>query len=114
MAARGARKGVLDLTPHVDKKVRVRFEGGREVVGTLKGFDLMVNLVLQDCVEYMTKGAESGDPYENNGKERRLGLIVARGTNVMMVAPEEGYEAIDNPFLDAGDDEDGEEAVAAS
>lgn len=31
----------------------MKFQGGREVVGNLKGFDQLVNLVLDDCVEYM-------------------------------------------------------------
>jgi U6 snRNA-associated Sm-like protein LSm7 len=31
----------------------VKFQGGREVVGNLKGFDQLVNLVLDDCVEYL-------------------------------------------------------------
>lgn len=32
---------------------RVKFAGGREVDGILKGFDKLDNLVLDDCVEYL-------------------------------------------------------------
>ena len=31
------RVTILDLTAHLDKEVRVRFSGGREVIGILKG-----------------------------------------------------------------------------
>ncbi len=39
----------------MDKKITVKFTGGREVVGTLKGYDALMNLVLDD-VEEMTRG----------------------------------------------------------
>ena len=42
---------MIDLAPHVDKKIRVKFVGGREVVGVLKGADPICNLVLDDTIE---------------------------------------------------------------
>lgn len=42
--------------------------------------------------------ADSVDPYKSSGKERKLGLVVARGTSVMTIAPVEGTEEISNPF----------------
>lgn len=35
----------------MDQKVRVKFIGGREVTGILKGFDQLMNLVLADVEE---------------------------------------------------------------
>ena len=43
-------------------------------------------------------GTDSVDPYKSSGKERKLGLVVARGTSVMTIAPVEGTEEISNPF----------------
>ena len=37
----------------IDAKVHVKCLGGREIVGTLKGYDELVNLVLDDTIEYM-------------------------------------------------------------
>lgn len=37
----------------MDKKVNVKFNGGREVSGTLKGYDALMNLVLDDVEEVM-------------------------------------------------------------
>ena len=39
---------VIDLEKCIDKEVRVTFQGGREVRGVLKGFDQLVNIVLDD------------------------------------------------------------------
>lgn len=41
-------------------------------------------------------------------KTRKLGLVVVRGTQVSLVAPQEGVEEIANPFLVA-EEEDGED-----
>jgi U6 snRNA-associated Sm-like protein LSm7 len=35
----------------MNKAVRVKFAGGREVTGVLKGFDQLMNLVLDDTEE---------------------------------------------------------------
>jgi U6 snRNA-associated Sm-like protein LSm7 len=42
-------------------------------------------------------------------KTRKLGLVVVRGTQVSLVAPQDGVEEIANPFLAADDDEEEEE-----
>lgn len=47
------KDNVLDLTKYLDQGVRVKFQGGREVSGVLKGYDQLVNLVLDDCVEFI-------------------------------------------------------------
>lgn len=89
------KSAVLDLTKHVDKKVRVKFTGGREVEGVLKGFDTLVNLVLDDCIEFMR---DVDDSYVLTDETRVLGLIVCRGTAVTLVCPCDGMAQIANPF----------------
>ena len=39
----------------MDKEINVKFNGGREVIGTLKGYDQLMNLVL-DGVKEVTRG----------------------------------------------------------
>uniref|UniRef100_A0A0G4FPJ0 Sm domain-containing protein n=1 Tax=Chromera velia CCMP2878 TaxID=1169474 RepID=A0A0G4FPJ0_9ALVE len=87
---------VLDLTKYLNKEVRVKFVGGREVKGTLKGSDQVVNLVLDDAEEYLR---DPENPYKTLDETRKLGLVVARGTSVMLVCPMDGMEEIENPFL---------------
>eukprot|EP01031_Cornospumella_fuschlensis_P038804 gene38804-47192_t len=38
------REAVIDFAKYADQRVRVRFQGGREVEGLLKGFDKLENL----------------------------------------------------------------------
>eukprot|EP00921_Rhytidocystis_pertsovi_P023415 GHVQ01037459.1.p1 GENE.GHVQ01037459.1~~GHVQ01037459.1.p1 ORF type:complete len:108 (+),score=13.52 GHVQ01037459.1:328-651(+) len=88
-------KSVLNLNRLLDKRVRVKFAGGREVSGLLKGHDSVANLVLDDTEEYLR---DREDPYKLLQDSRPLGLVVARGTAVMLIAPCDGTEAIPNPF----------------
>ena len=89
------KPSVINLEALVDKLVRVKFTGGREVTGVLKGHDPVPNIVLDDCVEYLR---DSSDPSKLTGETRELGLLVARGTSITFVCPEEGFQEIDNPF----------------
>ncbi len=63
--------------------------------GLLKGYDQLVNLTLDDAVEAVR---DPEDPYKLTGEMRTLGLVVCRGSNVMLICPVEGTEVIDNPF----------------
>ncbi|KAI8848477.1 hypothetical protein BC829DRAFT_443801 [Chytridium lagenaria] len=46
-------EAILDLAKYMNHKIRVKFAGGREVVGTLKGYDPLMNLVIDDTEEYL-------------------------------------------------------------
>ena len=68
-AEKPKKENILDLTKYMDKQVNVKFNGGREskcslhmasaatdlvsVIGTLKGYDQLMNLVLDDVKETM-------------------------------------------------------------
>ncbi|KAL4774471.1 hypothetical protein BDW67DRAFT_156624 [Aspergillus spinulosporus] len=88
------KENILDLTKYMDKEVRVKFNGGREVSGILKGYDQLMNLVLDDVKESMRDD-------EGNETTRSLGLIVARGTLIVLISPADGSEQIANPFVQA-------------
>mmetsp|Transcript_39216 Transcript_39216/g.93900 ORF Transcript_39216/g.93900 Transcript_39216/m.93900 type:complete len:118 (-) Transcript_39216:699-1052(-) len=101
----GKRDSILELAKLIDQNVRVKCLGGRELRGALRGYDELVNLVLDDCDEFIR---DSNDPEKITNKTRKLGLVVIRGTQVSLVSPEDGTEEIANPFLDGGE-EDGED-----
>ncbi|KAJ5937677.1 Ribonucleoprotein LSM domain eukaryotic/archaea-type [Penicillium verhagenii] len=86
------KENILDLNKYMDKEVQVKFNGGREVTGTLKGYDQLMNLVLDDVKESMRDD-------EGNQTTRPLGLIVARGTLIVLISPADGSEEIPNPFV---------------
>ncbi|KAF2104162.1 U6 snRNA-associated Sm-like protein LSm7 [Rhizodiscina lignyota] len=87
------KENILDLAKYMDKEIRVKFNGGREVTGLLKGYDQLMNLVLDEVKEVMRDD-------EGNTSHRSLGLLVARGTLLVTIAPVDGSEEIANPFLE--------------
>ncbi|KAK4484987.1 hypothetical protein RD792_007594 [Penstemon davidsonii] len=92
----GRKETVLDLAKFVDKGVQVKLTGGRQVTGTLKGYDQLLNLVLDEAIEFLR---DPDDPLKTTDQTRRLGLIVCRGTAVMLVNPTDGTDEIANPFV---------------
>lgn len=57
----------------------MKFQGGREAVGVLKGYDALLNLVLDNATEFLR---DPEDPLRMTDQTRDLGLIVARGTAI--------------------------------
>jgi len=39
------------------------------------------------------------DPFKLTEDTRQLGLVVCRGTSVVLICPSDGMEAIPNPFM---------------
>lgn len=89
------KESILDLTKYLEKSIRVKFAGGRESSGILKGFDPLLNLVLDNTIEYLR---DPDDPYKLTDDTRQLGLVVCRGPNVTLICPQDGMEPIANPF----------------
>ncbi|KAI0270717.1 hypothetical protein BC834DRAFT_841503 [Gloeopeniophorella convolvens] len=84
------REAILDLAKYANSRIRVKFTGGREVTGILKGYDQLLNLVLDEVTE------EVHDP---EPRIRALGLAVLRGPTITLLSPVDGLEEIANPFL---------------
>lgn len=102
MANRSDKEAVVDFAKYADQRVRVRFQGGREVDGLLKGYDKLDNLVLDDSIEFLR---DPSDLSQVTDKTRKLGLIICRGTQVSLICPSTEMEEIANPFAE----EEGEE-----
>ncbi|KAF9208913.1 Sm-like protein lsm7 [Haplosporangium sp. Z 27] len=92
---RPKKESILDLGKYMDQKIRVKYSGGREVVGTLKGYDPLLNLVLDETEEYL-RDPEDGRLLD---QKRTLGLIVCRGPAVILISPMDGTLEIANPFI---------------
>jgi U6 snRNA-associated Sm-like protein LSm7 len=90
------KESVLDLARFIDRGVRVKLSGGREVTGTLKGYDQLLNLVLDEAIEHLR---DAEDALKISEETRKLGLLVCRGTSVMVVSALDSMEEIANPFL---------------
>ncbi|XP_040576262.1 U6 snRNA-associated Sm-like protein LSm7 [Lepeophtheirus salmonis] len=90
------KESILELARYLEKDIRVKFIGGRECSGTLKGYDPLLNLVLDNVTEYLR---DPDDPYKLTEDTRPLGLVVCRGTGIVLICPQEGMESISNPFI---------------
>ncbi|RUM33229.1 MAG: small nuclear ribonucleoprotein [Archaeoglobus sp.] len=64
------------LNRALNTPVLVRLKGGREFRGILNGYDIHMNLVLQNAEEI-----------QNGEVLRRLGSVVIRGDTVVFVSP---------------------------
>jgi len=84
------REAILDLSKYVNERIRVKFTGGREVTGILKGYDQLLNLVLDEVQE---------EVQEPEIHIRSLGLTVLRGPTITLLSPVDGLEEIANPFV---------------
>ncbi|EDV22750.1 Small nuclear ribonucleoprotein G [Trichoplax sp. H2] len=63
-----------ELKKFMEKRLSIKINGNRTVVGTLRGFDPFMNIVLDDTVEQVSSK-------ENN----HLGMVVIRGNSVVMM-----------------------------
>lgn len=92
---RPKRESIIDLTKFLDKKIHIKFQGGREITGILKGFDHLLNSVLDNAVEFLR---DPEDPSKLTGSKRNIGMTVCRGPAITVICPQ-GHEPIENPFL---------------
>eukprot|EP01096_Ripella_sp_DP13-Kostka_P011584 TRINITY_DN4704_c0_g1_i1.p1 TRINITY_DN4704_c0_g1~~TRINITY_DN4704_c0_g1_i1.p1 ORF type:complete len:133 (+),score=60.61 TRINITY_DN4704_c0_g1_i1:38-400(+) len=102
-----AKENVIDLQRLMNQKVMIKFNGGREVVGVLKGFDPTLNVVIDDTIEYLRLDEDDGStlppmPSLSDAEDlpgtRKLGLVMCRGQSIMVICPLDGTEEIANPF----------------
>lgn len=47
------RESIIKLQGWVNQEIKVRFSGGRQITGVLKGFDTANNMIVDDTVEYI-------------------------------------------------------------
>ena len=64
------------LEESLGKIVLVRLRGGKKLRGKLKGFDQHLNLLLEET-----------EDITNAEKARKLGTIILRGDNVIIISP---------------------------
>lgn len=60
-----------------NKRVILLLKNGKEIVGTLKAFDIHINSVLDNAEEY-----ESGE------LKRKLGTVFVRGDTIILISPQ--------------------------
>ncbi|CEJ89197.1 Putative LSM domain-containing protein [[Torrubiella] hemipterigena] len=63
-----------ELKKYLDKQLFVQLNGSRKVIGVLRGYDVYLNIVLDDAVEE-----------KEGGEKIKLGMVVIRGNSVVML-----------------------------
>lgn len=58
------------------KEILVQLKSGKQMVGTLKAFDIHINVVLDNAKEL-----------ENNQQTRKYGLTFLRGDTIIFISP---------------------------
>ncbi|KZT62877.1 like-Sm ribonucleo protein [Calocera cornea HHB12733] len=66
-----SRASQPELKKFMDKRLFVQIQGGRKVSGVLRGYDIFLNLVIDDAIEE-TRPAE----------KKPIGQVVIRGNSV--------------------------------
>lgn len=61
-----------DLRMYMEKRLMVTLNMRRKVLGQLRGYDMFMNLVLDNAMEIM-----------KNDQQRKLGTVVIRGNSVL-------------------------------
>ncbi|KAF4963836.1 hypothetical protein FSARC_8196 [Fusarium sarcochroum] len=68
------KKASLILFRYLDKRLFVQLNGSRKVIGILRGYDVFLNIVMDEAVEE-----------KDNGEKVRIGMVVIRGNSVVML-----------------------------
>ncbi|KAK6201073.1 uncharacterized protein RJT21DRAFT_120044 [Scheffersomyces amazonensis] len=61
-----------ELKGYMDKKLSIQLNGSRKVVGTLRGYDVFLNITLADALEEAS-----------NGDKLNIGTVVIRGNSIV-------------------------------
>ncbi|KAK5938917.1 hypothetical protein PMZ80_009109 [Knufia obscura] len=64
----------LRLDQYMEKRLFVQLNGNRKVIGILRGYDVFLNIVLDEAYEERP-----------GGEKARLGMVVIRGNSVVML-----------------------------
>ena len=62
-----------DLKKYMDKRLDIRLNASRRVIGILRGYDQFMNIVLEDAQEFVSK--EVKNP---------IGTVMIRGNSVIL------------------------------
>lgn len=71
---------VPELKKYVNKRVVLRLNGSRKIAGVLRGYDLFMNIVLDDPVELIREK----DGKEGQANELASGTVI-RGNSIIAV-----------------------------
>ena len=69
------------------------------VIGALRVKQLLPCFLSLFEAKFILFHSDPDDPFKLTEDTRNLGLVVCRGTSVVLICPAEGMESIPNPFI---------------
>ncbi|XP_046851241.1 small nuclear ribonucleoprotein G-like [Xenia sp. Carnegie-2017] len=63
-----------ELKKYMDKRLSIKLNGGRHVIGVLRGFDPFMNIVLDETVENIS-----------TSEKHNIGMVVVRGNSIVIM-----------------------------
>lgn len=63
-----------ELKKYMDKKLLLKLNGKRQIIGVLRGFDPFMNLVIDEAVEDTRDGTKND-----------IGMVVVRGNSIILL-----------------------------
>jgi len=87
----GGREQPPDLKKYMGKRLSIKLNGNRRVIGRLSGFDVFMNLVLEESVEVREArgggggGGGGGAAAAAAAEEVPLGILIVRGNSVVQM-----------------------------
>jgi small nuclear ribonucleoprotein G len=58
----------------MERRIAIKLNAGRKVVGVLRGFDPFMNIVLEEADEFLTEQSVT-----------RIGMVVIRGSSILQM-----------------------------
>ncbi|KAK0563712.1 hypothetical protein OC861_004661 [Tilletia horrida] len=77
-----------ELKRYLDKRVAISINGGRKIVGTLRGYDVFLNIVVENAVEQVHPIKGNLNLWKDGSP---CGTVVIRGASVTLL---EGLEPV--------------------
>lgn len=80
-----------ELKRFLDKRISVNIQGGRKINGTLRGFDIFLNLVVDEAVEQVHPATSGGQTNGNAWQDGKgCGMVVSISSRQISVGGCEG------------------------
>ena len=76
-----------ELKKYLDKRLYIQLNGSRRIIGILRGYDVYLNIVLDNAIEE-TPRADTKTLYQEGtpeGEKKRMHNAVIRGNSVVML-----------------------------
>ena len=72
-----------ELKKFIDKTLVIKLNGNRKIKGTLRGYDVFMNLSLEDAFEL--RHCPKTPSNEASDKQIAMGMTVVRGNSILMI-----------------------------